>query len=81
MVAYRAGFTEGRLTIPLRFIRSLGEHRVGCEGETAAQVVGDLGAELHLPREEIRRLLDTLPNLEQRLEQREEERPKLRPAS
>jgi hypothetical protein len=60
-VAYHAGFSEGRLTIPLRFIRALGEHRVRCEGEDPAAVVADLSRELHLPREEVQRLLETLP--------------------
>lgn len=61
IVAWRAGFSEGRLTVPLRLIRAIGEHRVRCEGEDAHRVVADLGYSLHLPPEEIQRLRETLP--------------------
>lgn len=76
-VAYRVGFSEGRLSVPLRFIRALGEHRVHCKGEDAAAVVADLGRELHLPREEIQRLGETLPTQGSQ----EPKRAALRPAS
>lgn len=61
MVAWRVGYSEGRLTVPLRLIRALGQHRVRCEGEDVNRVVADLGNALHLPREEVQRLLETLP--------------------
>ena len=61
MIAWRVGFSEGRLTVPLRLIRALGEHRVRCEGEDVDRVVADLGDALHLPPEEVQRLRETLP--------------------
>jgi hypothetical protein len=76
-VAYQAGFSEGRLSVPLRFIRALGEHRVRCEGEDVATVVLEIGRELHLPREETQRLLETLPTESRSVPKRAS----LRPAS
>lgn len=61
--AYRAGFAEGRSTIPLRLIRSLAEHRVSCDGEAAQTVAADLGTELFLPPDEIRRLREIRPEV------------------
>ena len=58
MVAYRVGFSEGRLTIPLRMIAALSEHEVCCEGADPAQTANDLVEQLGLPENEAKRLVD-----------------------
>lgn len=57
MVAYRVGFREGRLTIPLRLIHALAEHKLGCLGEPPEQVARELTRALALPDLESRRLV------------------------
>ncbi len=61
-VAFRAGFAEGRSTIPLHMIRSLAEHRISCGGEAAPAVAEDLGRTLVLPPDEVRRLQEIRPD-------------------
>jgi len=56
-VAYRLGFREGRLTLPLRLIHALAEHEVGCRGVDPDRVVRDLVRVLALPERESRRLV------------------------
>jgi hypothetical protein len=56
IVAYRVGFDEGRLTIPLRMISALAEHRVECLEEDPARTARDLSQHLGLPEDEARRL-------------------------
>ena len=58
IVAYRVGFDEGRLTIPLRMISALAEHRVTCLEEDPARTARDLSQHLGLPEDEARRLTD-----------------------
>jgi len=55
--AYRLGFREGRLTLPLRLIHELAEHEVGCRGLEPDRVVRDLVRVLALPERESRRLI------------------------
>jgi hypothetical protein len=56
-VAYRVGFNEGRLTLPLRLIHALAEHEVGCRGLEPDRVVRDLVRVLALPERESRHLV------------------------
>lgn len=58
MVAYRVGFDEGRLTIPLRMISALADHRIACLDEDPARTVRDLADHLGLPETEARRLIE-----------------------
>ena len=58
VVAYRVGFDEGRLTIPLRMISALAEHQVACRDEDPARTLRDLVDHLGLPETEARRLLE-----------------------
>ena len=60
-IAFRAGFAEGRSTIPLRIIREVAEHRISHGDESAEAVARDLGADLLLPPDEIRRLREIRP--------------------
>lgn len=62
-LAYRAGFAEGRSTIPLHLIRALAKHRVSCDGEAPQIVAADLGEALLLPPDEIRRLQEIRPEV------------------
>lgn len=57
MIAYRVGFNEGRLTIPLRLIHALAEHRLHCLGENPDDVARDLEQALALPARDSRRLV------------------------
>jgi len=57
MVAYRVGFNEGRLTIPLRLIHALAEHKLGCLDENPDKVARELTRMLALPERESRRLI------------------------
>jgi hypothetical protein len=57
MVAYRVGFKEGRLTIPLRLIHALAEHKLACLGEHPDKVASELVRVLALPERESRRLI------------------------
>jgi len=59
MVAYRVGFKEGRLTIPLRLIHALAEHKLGCLGENPDKVALELVRVLALPERESRRLVSS----------------------
>lgn len=59
MVAYRVGFREGRLTIPLRLIHALAEHKLGCLGEHPDKVAAELVRVLALPERESRRLVSS----------------------
>ena len=61
-IAFRAGFAEGRSTIPLELIRSIAEHRVSCAGEPADLVAQDLANDLLLPPDEMRRLREIRPD-------------------
>lgn len=56
--AYRLGFEEGRLTVPLRMIDSLAQHRVACDGEDGARVVADLREHLGMPEDEAWRVVE-----------------------
>ncbi len=57
MVAYRVGFSEGRMTVPLRLVHALAEHKVGCLRENPDQVARELIRLLALPERESRRLI------------------------
>ncbi len=57
IVAYRVGFDEGRLTIPLRMISALAEHQVACLEEDPARTARDLAEHLGLPEIEAQRLI------------------------
>ena len=57
IVAYRVGFDEGRLTIPLRMISALAEHQVACLEEDPARTARDLAEHLGLPESEAERLI------------------------
>jgi hypothetical protein len=59
MVAYRVGFQEGRLTIPLRLIHALAEHKLGCLGENPDKVALELVRVLALPERESRHLVSS----------------------
>ena len=56
-IAWRVGFGEGRLTIPLRLVHALAEHEVTCRGRNPDQVVRELIRVLALPERESRRLI------------------------
>lgn len=56
-IAWRVGFAEGRLTVPLRLIHALAEHEVVCRGRDADRVARDLCRVLALPERESRRLI------------------------
>lgn len=56
-IAWRVGFGEGRLTVPLRLIHALAEHEVTCRGRNPDQVVRELVRVLALPERESRRLI------------------------
>lgn len=58
-VAYRVGFKEGRLTVPLRLIHSLADHKLGCLGESPDKVVRELMRVLAMPERESRRLVSS----------------------
>lgn len=58
VVAYRVGFDEGRLTIPLRMISALADHQVACLEEDPARTARDLAEHLGLPELEARRLIE-----------------------
>ena len=57
MVAYRIGFSEGRMTVPLRLVHALAEHKVGCLREHPDKVARELVRLLALPERESRRLI------------------------
>jgi hypothetical protein len=57
MVAYRIGFSEGRMTVPLRLVHALADHKVGCLQEHPDKVARDLVRLLALPERESRRLV------------------------
>lgn len=56
-IAWRVGFAEGRLTVPLRLVHALVEHEVTCRGRNPDQVVRELVRVLALPERESRRLI------------------------
>ncbi len=56
--AYRLGFEEGRLTIPLRMLSTIAEHRVGCCDEEPARTVRDLAEHVGLPEAEAWRMIE-----------------------
>ncbi len=58
-VAYRIGFSEGRLTLPLRLVHAIAEHQVACRGEEPERVVRELVRVLALPERESRRLISS----------------------
>ncbi len=58
VVAYRVGFDEGRLTIPLRMISAVAEHQVACLDGDPAQTTRELAEHLGLPENEARRLIE-----------------------
>jgi len=57
MIAYRVGFSEGRLTVPLRLITSLVDHKVNCLHERPDRVALEMHLLLDLPQQESRRLV------------------------
>jgi hypothetical protein len=57
MVAYRIGFAEGRLTIPLRMIKSLAEHEVVCGNTDPEGMALELIDHLGFQELEARRLV------------------------
>jgi hypothetical protein len=59
MIAYRVGFNEGRLTIPLRLIHALADHKVVCLGENPDKVTRELVRVLALPERDSRRLISS----------------------
>ncbi|MEW6273084.1 MAG: hypothetical protein AB1689_27725 [Thermodesulfobacteriota bacterium] len=59
MVAYRVGFNEGRLTIPLRLIHALADHKLRCLGEHPDKVARELVRVLALPERDSRRLISS----------------------
>lgn len=59
MIAYRVGFKEGRLTIPIRLIHALAEHKLGCLGENPDKVALELVRVLALPERESRHLVSS----------------------
>jgi len=56
-IAWRVGFGEGRLTIPLRLVHAVAEHEVACCNRDPEQVVHALCRDLTLPERECRRLI------------------------
>jgi hypothetical protein len=64
MIAYRVGFSEGRLTVPLRLIRALVEHKIVCLHERPERVSLEVTTLLDVPEEESRRLIDSAVELE-----------------
>lgn len=56
-VAYRTGFAEGRLTVPLRLIHALADHKLDCLGEHPDKVARELVRLLALPERESRGLI------------------------
>jgi hypothetical protein len=78
--AFHAGFAAGRSTIPLQIIREVAERRISLGDEDAEVVARDLGADLLLPPDEIRRLREIRPESPQKRENPEVPG-KLRPAS
>lgn len=56
-VAYRIGFAEGRLTVPLRLVHALADHKLECLGEHPDKVARELVRLLALPERESRRLI------------------------
>jgi hypothetical protein len=57
MLAYRVGFSEGRLSVPLRLITSLVDHKINCLHERPDRVALDMHLLLDLPQHESRRLV------------------------
>jgi hypothetical protein len=57
VTAYRVGFGEGRLTIPLRMINALAEHEIACLEGHPERAARDLVDQLGLPEIEARRLV------------------------
>jgi hypothetical protein len=58
VTAYRVGFGEGRLTIPLRMINALAEHEITCLEADPDRAARDLIDHLGLPEIEARRLVN-----------------------
>jgi len=56
-IAYRVGFREGRLTIPLRVVHALADHKLDCLGEHPDKVVRELIRELAMSERESRGLI------------------------
>lgn len=56
-VAYRVGFREGRLTIPLRLVHALADHKLDCLAEHPDKVARELVRLLALPERESRDLI------------------------
>lgn len=56
ITAYRVGFDEGRLTIPLRMISAVAEHQIACLEGDPAVIAQELAEHLGLPASEARRL-------------------------
>ena len=56
-IAYRIGFKEGRLTVPLRLIHALADHKLDCLGEHPDKVARELVRLLALPERESRGLI------------------------
>ena len=57
MLGYRVGFSEGRLTVPLRLITSLVDHKINCLHERPDRVALEMHLLLDLPQQESRRLV------------------------
>jgi hypothetical protein len=57
MFAYRVGFSEGRLTVPLRLITSLVDHKVNCLHERPDRVALEMHLLLDLPQQESQRIV------------------------
>ena len=62
MMAYRLGFHEGRLTIPLRMIEELAEHQTACQDRPAERTIRDLVENIELPEPEARALVEKVQN-------------------
>lgn len=56
-IAWRVGFGEGRLTIPLQLVHAIAEHEVLCRDGDADEVIRALCHDLLLPERECRRLV------------------------
>jgi len=63
-LAYHVGFSEGRLTVPLRLITSLVDHKINCLRERPEHVALEMHLLLDLPQKESRRMVDRVIRLE-----------------
>jgi hypothetical protein len=63
-LAYHIGFSEGRLTVPLRLITSLVDHKINCLRERPERVALEMHLLLDLPQQESRRMVDRVVRLD-----------------